>query len=557
MSAGSTDGIATVHKNAEEFLRRLQTENWISDTGIDQRDNKSAADLFDSNVASRPLVVGLFGGTGVGKSSLLNRLAGSAVANTGVVRPTSLEITAYLHESRDINALPENFSVSNFQTIKHHNVTYQDVMWVDMPDFDSDETQNRDQVLQWIPHIDLLIYVVTPERYKDEQGWRLLMSEGYRHAWLFVINQWDKAEESQLDDFVRLLEHTGFAHPRVFRTVGIDAQSDVDDFDSLAALVAGLAERNAVEQLEQVGWFRRLERVRAKLMEYQPLLEPTNELVALFNRHWTAACQSVEANLQLPVKQYADNFTDARQSSLKNALQSMSAGKDETAALAARSLTQDAPALWDQWSQVKLSDAITEFELAQSEHGLPARRLTAMRSAIGSLALEKIGQTWAQRVAAAVAAPGPHWQRLLQKGLSMLSMVLPIAAILWITYRIVSGFVDGAGDPAAYLGTGFLTNSLLMVGVAWLLPWLASHFSRPSVPRAVARVLFEQLDKDLELPAARYRDSLAALSEQRAELHQQASTLQKDIDAALSRSSVLTGEDVRELLMQTPSTQTG
>jgi GTP-binding protein EngB required for normal cell division len=44
------------------------------------------ADLFCDQQA-RPLVVAFFGGTGVGKSSLLNRLAGAAIARTGVERP--------------------------------------------------------------------------------------------------------------------------------------------------------------------------------------------------------------------------------------------------------------------------------------------------------------------------------------------------------------------------------------------------------------------------------------------------------------------------------------
>ena len=65
-----------------------------------------------------------------------------------------------------------------------------------MPDFDSTEQSNKQLVLQWLPHIDVLIYVVSPERYKDEKAWRLLLAEGARHAWLFVINQWDKGADN-------------------------------------------------------------------------------------------------------------------------------------------------------------------------------------------------------------------------------------------------------------------------------------------------------------------------------------------------------------------------
>ena len=47
-----------------------------------------------------------------------------------------------------------------------------------MPDFDSIDQNNRHLVLEWLPHIDVLIYVVSPERYRDEKAWRLLFAEG-------------------------------------------------------------------------------------------------------------------------------------------------------------------------------------------------------------------------------------------------------------------------------------------------------------------------------------------------------------------------------------------
>ena len=146
----------SLFEESEQLSASLSAAGWLpsADRLID---TKSPVDLFTG--AERPLVVGLFGGTGVGKSSLLNRLASAEIARTGVVRPTSMEITAYLHESVALNALPDHFDPASFSDNRHSNDALADVMWVDMPDFDSDETANKDQVLQWLPHIDLLIYV--------------------------------------------------------------------------------------------------------------------------------------------------------------------------------------------------------------------------------------------------------------------------------------------------------------------------------------------------------------------------------------------------------------
>ena len=49
-----------------------------------------------------------------------------------------------------------------------------DVAWLDMPDIDSVEARNKSLVLSWLPYVDWLIYVVSPERYRDDVGWRLL-----------------------------------------------------------------------------------------------------------------------------------------------------------------------------------------------------------------------------------------------------------------------------------------------------------------------------------------------------------------------------------------------
>jgi len=162
----SEEQARAVYREAEDFSRLLASEGWIDETPFGRAETASPGDLFNTEASDRPLVVGLFGGTGVGKSSLLNRLAGDSIARTGVVRPTSMEITAYTYIDKVIASLPDKFPQQYFSEVRHQNVKFKDVMWIDMPDFDSEETQNREQVLQWLPHIDVLLYVVTPERYR-------------------------------------------------------------------------------------------------------------------------------------------------------------------------------------------------------------------------------------------------------------------------------------------------------------------------------------------------------------------------------------------------------
>ena len=92
--------VSDLYEGGNSFRQEMIAKSWLVDVVTD-RDTTGdplqfrPSDLFSN--AERPLVVGLFGGTGVGKSSLLNRLADADIARTGVVRPTSMEITVYLH----------------------------------------------------------------------------------------------------------------------------------------------------------------------------------------------------------------------------------------------------------------------------------------------------------------------------------------------------------------------------------------------------------------------------------------------------------------------------
>ena len=59
------------------------------------------------------------GGTGVGKSSLLNRLAGRQLPEAGIERPTSREVTLFHHQCLPYNILPEQLPLAKINISQH------------------------------------------------------------------------------------------------------------------------------------------------------------------------------------------------------------------------------------------------------------------------------------------------------------------------------------------------------------------------------------------------------------------------------------------------------
>ncbi|OED39198.1 hypothetical protein AB833_16845 [Chromatiales bacterium (ex Bugula neritina AB1)] len=539
-----------------QFTRKLSTTGWIDDMAGAVSVTASPTDLFSGETEDRPLVAGLFGGTGAGKSALLNRLAGADIARTGVVRPTSMEITAYLHEDHRIAKLPEGFPVEQFSEHRHSNPAYRNIVWVDMPDFDSEETQNRDQVMQWIPHIDLLLYVVTPERYKDEEGWRLLLENGYRHGWLFVMNQWDRAVEEQFQDFRALLMKAGFADPVIFRTVSNGTEHAQDSTSDLGTFVVNLSERKTVAQLDEMGWLERLRQAHARLQTQIEILrqvELKDTLVSSFSDHWHRAGYAIQANLEIPFKEFSDGFSRKQLGPLKTMLKSLGGPADkETVAPHVASRTE-VKTLWDDWSVKRIADSLSQFQLATEDHGVPHNRLKSVTCELLESVTGSIQKELEKGLHEALKRPGSTFQRLTARVLKYLVFLLPLAALAWVGYRIVDGFIAGAEDQSAYVSVNFLINGLMLTGLAWLVPWVLGRLIVPSVPGSVYRGLQSAVTEGLSQSSEKILQELTLISVENKELLTEARQLSMALEATHSRSEILENTELKKVLMAYPA----
>ncbi len=167
------------------------------------------------------LVVMLMGGTGVGKSTLLNALAGSPIAQASFTRPTTRDPVVYFHSSVKTERLDPALRLCRLA--QHDRPGLEQKVIVDTPDLDSNDLANRDKLLALLPVADIVLYVGSQEKYHDRLGWDLFKEQRRRRAFAFVLNKWDRCitGESGLrpdEDLLTDLRAEGFDNPLLFRT---------------------------------------------------------------------------------------------------------------------------------------------------------------------------------------------------------------------------------------------------------------------------------------------------------------------------------------------------
>lgn len=532
----------------ESWASRAISQGWLTEDAkltLQSASNANPGQLFEH--AERPLVAGLFGGTGVGKSSLLNRLAGESVARASAERPTSRDITVYVHRSVSVDHLPDSFPMQRMRTALHNNDDYRQVMFIDMPDFDSVEESNRELVDLWLPHLDVVMYVVSPERYRDDKGWQLLKRHVKEHAWLFVINQWDRGNPVQRDDFVSQLSAQGLNDPMVYCTdcanpahaPGSDNSLATDDFPALQKTLVSLSDKQIVNHLQKHGVLARLQNLKSLSDTW---LQPIGDEAKFtdLRAQWTTLCKKQHPELtdalQWPMQQVAlGHGTEAPFWQRLLGRKSTRARPDKSSL---GTLTQTL--------NERIETHLEQFLNQQAyEHALPLSAIRQVTLDPHQRILNQTRQTLEDSLNQSLLNPGKPWQRKLYKLTGILCLLLPLAALAWFSFRVIAAFADGGSNPAAYLGSNFAVNGALLLGVSWLIPALIHTKLEPSQQQAALQGLERGSRQVLEHCETQVEQSLITLSEQATQLRQDYQRLWSELP---SDDSEALPEAVRRML---------
>ncbi len=169
-------------------------------------------------------VVGFFGATGSGKSSLFNAVSGADAARVAVRRPTTSEPLAMVWGLDGSAPLLDWLEVTD----RREGTPVPDLVdnsgglvLLDLPDFDSVQLGNRAIVERLAGQVDVLVWVLDPQKYADAAIHNDFIRAFSTHAdvTLVVLNQVDKLGSTEvkpvLESLAAILDRDGLPNVKI------------------------------------------------------------------------------------------------------------------------------------------------------------------------------------------------------------------------------------------------------------------------------------------------------------------------------------------------------
>jgi len=487
--------------------------------GFDPALLREAGELLDRagerlRMSADHTVVVLAGGTGSGKSSLFNRLAGADFSPVGVTRPMTREAYACIWGMEGAGPLldwlgvPERRRYARSSVLDSGESSLGGLLLLDLPDHDSVVARATGSVNRLVSLADLMVWVLDPQKYADAavHSRYLMPMAGHSSVISLVLNQADLLTSEQaadcVDDLHRLLEIEGLHDTQVLVTsavtgAGLDKlrevlvetvtarrastariAADVDAFAARFAPYAGPADVAGPGQHEEalVTAFARA----AGVAGVGRALQSARELKAVDYVGWPVVSLADRVMRR-------DTVRKIRLGTLWDELRSVSAGpagahKAEIDNAITALADEVAPGLPAPWPATVRTAARSQVD------AIPAALGHAISDALPA---ENSAAPW-WRLAAA-------WQGVLLGGAA--------AGLIWLLVLIVAGIFDALrGTAATFSNMMLLPWIAVMVAAILLLGWLTASGCMTLVVRTA--------DQEREQAERQMRTGIAGVARQ-------------------------------------------
>ncbi|WP_417235140.1 GTPase [Arthrobacter sp.] len=262
MNRRRKDGAASPLVKRLEALQQATElgQGRVAESGIEEAQSVVERASARRSFSAEHTVVGFFGATGSGKSSLFNAVTGHNLARAAATRPTTSEPLAGIWEAEGAAELLDWLQVGQrhqlaepLGTVKpglmrRNRESASGLILLDLPDVDSTTAANRETSKRLAGQVDVLVWVLDPQKYADAAIHHdfIRPMSSYSGVTLVVLNQIDRLGADSrgpvLKSLRSILEAEGLRRPRI---LAVSATSG-EGIEGLREAIAAVAvERSA------------------------------------------------------------------------------------------------------------------------------------------------------------------------------------------------------------------------------------------------------------------------------------------------------------------------
>lgn len=217
------DRTAPLHERLEALERALAALDGIAPgPAVDSTRELLARIDHRRALSAEHTVIGLFGATGSGKSSLLNALVGAELSRTAVRRPTTSRPLAAVLGEPGSGPLLDWLGVADRHVLDGAETP--GLILLDLPDLDSVQVRHQEIARTLAGQVDVLIWVTDPQKYADAVLHRDFIQQyaGHDAVTLVILNQIDRIHEAErtavLDSLTAITRTDGLTTAPVLAT---------------------------------------------------------------------------------------------------------------------------------------------------------------------------------------------------------------------------------------------------------------------------------------------------------------------------------------------------